>query len=220
MNAPTQPRAPRVLMLGAELGASASGGGLGTACAGLAGALVQAGCAVTFVAPGSVGVGSPPAGVELVHAGEFRRDAAPSGVDVAAGLPGLLRDALEQVADRAVPLSSYGSRARDGRDARVLPQALDVYARAVLQVALRGDFDLVYAHDWPTFPAAEAVKRVLGLPLVCHVHSTEVERTPGRPDARILRIESQGFSRADRVVAVGSRSAELLRQASSSSPER
>ena len=44
-------------------------------------------------------------------------------------------------------------------------------------------FDLVHAHDWITYPAGVAAARARGVPLVCHLHATEYDRTGDSPDA-------------------------------------
>ncbi len=43
------------------------------------------------------------------------------------------------------------------------------YATMVARAAGYIDFDIIYAHDWLTFPAAVALKNRFEKPLVCHV---------------------------------------------------
>jgi len=76
--------------------------------------------------------------------------------------------------------------------------------KVVLLVADAGlDFDVIHAHDWTTFPAAIALKRATGKPLIVHVHITEFDKTGGEhADPRVYAIEKAGMDAADRVVTV------------------
>jgi glycogen synthase len=65
-----------------------------------------------------------------------------------------------------------------------------------------GEPDLIHAHDWMTFPAALAVQKATGKPLVVHVHSTEFDRSGLHVDQRIYDIERRGMQAATRVIAV------------------
>lgn len=85
------------------------------------------------------------------------------------------------------------------------------YAQCVAQLAAGGEFDLVHAHDWMTFPAGELAARALGAPLVVHVHASEYDRSGEHPDERIRRLEQQGVDAAERVVCVSHYTAQVLR---------
>ncbi len=68
------------------------------------------------------------------------------------------------------------------------------------------DFDVIHAHDWTTFGAALAVKRITGKPLVVHVHITEFDKTGGQhADPRVWQLEHDGMAGADLVVTVSRR---------------
>jgi len=76
------------------------------------------------------------------------------------------------------------------------------YARLVVALASREQFDVIHAHDWLTYPAGIAVARVSGKPLVVHVHSTEFDRAGNNINQRTYDIEKAGMLAATRVVAV------------------
>ena len=77
------------------------------------------------------------------------------------------------------------------------------FAAAVLEIARDEEFDIIHAHDWTTIPAALALKRASGKPLVVHVHITEFDKTGGEhADPEVYRIERDGFQAADRVIAI------------------
>ena len=76
------------------------------------------------------------------------------------------------------------------------------YARLALAVARGEKFGVVHAHDWMTFEAAMAVAAASGRPLVVQIHSTELDRAGVNANGRIMEIERQGMTAADRVIAV------------------
>ncbi|MBI1189812.1 MAG: glycosyltransferase [Tepidisphaera sp.] len=76
------------------------------------------------------------------------------------------------------------------------------YARLVVALTRREQFDVIHAHDWLTYPAGIALAHVTGKPLVVHVHSTEFDRSGNNVNQRVYDIERAGMHAADRVVAV------------------
>lgn len=78
------------------------------------------------------------------------------------------------------------------------------YAMVAAQVAkdLEGQFDVIHAHDWLTYYAGIAAKRVSGKPLVVHMHATEYDRSGENVNTQVHAIESAGMKAADRVIAV------------------
>lgn len=78
------------------------------------------------------------------------------------------------------------------------------YAMVAAQVAkdLEGQFDVIHAHDWLTYFAGIAAKRVSGKPLVVHMHATEFDRSGRISNRRVYAIEKAGMQAADRVIAV------------------
>ena len=51
------------------------------------------------------------------------------------------------------------------------------YALVAATIASQQQFDVIHAHDWLTYAAGIAAKRVSGKPLVVHVHATEFDRS-------------------------------------------
>jgi glycogen(starch) synthase len=75
------------------------------------------------------------------------------------------------------------------------------YAMVAAQVAkdLEGQFDVIHAHDWLTYFAGIAAKRVSGKPLVVHMHATEFDRSGENINRRVYAIEKAGMQAADRL---------------------
>ncbi len=76
------------------------------------------------------------------------------------------------------------------------------YSLIASQIAKLYPFDIIHAHDWLTYPAGIAAKKVSGKPLVVHVHATDFDRSGGSVNPDVYRIEKQGFDEANEIVAV------------------
>ncbi len=76
------------------------------------------------------------------------------------------------------------------------------YAQVGAEIAKKFEFDVIHAHDWMTYLAGIAAKKVSGKPLVVHVHATEYDRSGEHVDPQVRAIEQQGMAEADCVVTV------------------
>jgi len=63
-------------------------------------------------------------------------------------------------------------------------------------------FDIIDAHDWLGIMGGIVAKKTLDIPLIFHVHSTEVGRSVGGGSQTIKNIEKQGGQIADCVITV------------------
>lgn len=63
-------------------------------------------------------------------------------------------------------------------------------------------FDIIDAHDWLGILGGIVAKKELKIPLIFHVHSTEVGRSIGRGSHTIKDIEYEGGQAADRIITV------------------
>ncbi|MEG2319518.1 MAG: glycosyltransferase family 4 protein, partial [Mucinivorans sp.] len=91
-----------------------------------------------------------------------------------------------------------------GKYGPTLMEEVARYAVVAAQVAkeLEGQFDIIHAHDWLTYYAGIAAKRVSGKPLVVHMHATEFDRSGENINTVVYNIERTGMMAADRVIAV------------------
>ncbi len=193
----------RILMLGWELPPHKSGG-LGTACQGIAEALVRQGVQVLFVVPYEHG-DEEASGVRILSADRI----APASATIDP-TPAAVRASFEVLRIES-PLRPYqtprGFAAESGRSGhpaygRDLFREVERYALAVAEIARSERFDLVHAHDWMAVSGALLAQHVRRVPWLLHVHACEHDRSPLGPDPRILALEQLGLDRADRVVAV------------------
>ena len=89
------------------------------------------------------------------------------------------------------------------------------------ELAKRRSFDIIHAHDWLSFPAGLAAKRVSGKPLVVHVHATEFDRTGGTGvNQEVYKIEREGMHLADAIVAVSQWTKNLIVKHYGVAPEK
>ena len=96
------------------------------------------------------------------------------------------------------------------------------YAMVAAQVAknLAGQFDVIHAHDWLTYYAGIAAKRVSGKPLVVHMHATEFDRSGENINQQVYNIERTGMMEADRVIAVSNLTRNIVINKYGIPPER
>ena len=76
------------------------------------------------------------------------------------------------------------------------------YAMVGGTIATQHDFDVIHSHDWLTYMAGIAAKRVSGKPLVIHVHATEYDRSDENVNPEVFRLEKMGMEAADKVITV------------------
>jgi glycosyltransferase involved in cell wall biosynthesis len=76
------------------------------------------------------------------------------------------------------------------------------YAMVAAEIAMTHDFDVIHAHDWLTYLAGIAAKKLTGKPLVVHIHATEFDRSGENVNTLVYDLEKRGMKEADMVIAV------------------
>ena len=200
-------------------------GGLGTACYGMTRGLARNGVDVTFVMPRAYG-DEDNRFVRVVNASDVETVFGSVGSDSADIIekmsfihidsnlvPYLSPEEYETRRDEYVRTGStlgtftdeWNSRYTfSGKYGANLMEEVARYAIVAAQVAkdLAGQFDVIHAHDWLTYFAGIAAKRVSGKPLVVHMHATEYDRSGENINTQTYAIERAGMHAADRVIAV------------------
>ena len=198
-------------MIGWELPPHNSGG-LGTACAAMAQAIVADGLDLTFTLPYSQDdINLPLRIVSCDHLDFLTPPATRSHLPPFDPYQPANQYAL---ADSSVALFSPTSW---------LEQQVQDYADYVLSYARThaDEFDIIHAHDWMSLPAAIKIKHELGKPFLAHIHSTEYDRTlANHLDNYISRCELAGMRLADRVIAVSYYTKRLLVEKYGIDPEK
>ena len=185
----------RVLMFGWELPPHNSGG-LGVACYNLARALCEKNTEVIFVLPQKC---------DDISSDHFRVIFASDAVKVVGIrsplIPYLTAERYTELLARG-ELGSFGDTLKD---------EVMRYGAEAKRIAQHERFDVIHAHDWLSFPAGVAAKRVSGKPLIAHVHATEFDRTGGQGvNPEVYEIEKWGMEQADKVVAVSRFTKEVI----------
>ncbi len=189
---------PNILMFGWEFPPFNSGG-LGIACEGLSKALVSSGAKLNFVLPYKVPVNAT--WCNFVFADDtVSFKTATEALTYASGYSSqVVEKKLVYSAPASIPLS---------------PRLIDrvrYYASRAPSIADKVKHNVIHAHDWLTYPAGIAAKKVSGKPFVAHVHATEFDRSGGDSVNReIYGIEKEGFETADAIVTVSGRTKESV----------
>lgn len=77
------------------------------------------------------------------------------------------------------------------------------YTARAIEIGSKINCDVIHCHDWMTYSAGIALKRILKKPLVVTIHSTEYDRTGNLfPNTEIMHIERSGLVEADIVITV------------------
>ena len=219
----------RVLMFGWEFPPHIAGG-LGTACYGLTRSLGKLGVDVNFVVPRAYG-DEDQRFVRVVNASDVDATYTSAPVDTEEQelwrrvkfyeidsnmVPYVTpedfekeRKAFEESGSRAIHSQIGGDVWKErytfsGKYGANLMEEVARYATVAAQVArdLEGKFDVIHAHDWLTYYAGMAAKRVSGKPLVVHIHATEYDRSGESVNPEVHAIEKAGMAAADMVMAV------------------
>ncbi|SHM43707.1 Glycosyltransferase involved in cell wall bisynthesis [Cyclobacterium lianum] len=207
----------KVLMFGWEFPPHISGG-LGTACYGLVKGMAHHKQDLIFVVPRLWGDEDPLA--EFVNASDVEIDYRErrfrdiwknlTYLEVSSFLipylspeeyhnhtERLLRDQDEL--ESSVLANKFSFSGKYGKD---LILEVSRYALVAAQIAKNKKFDLIHAHDWLSFPAGIAAKKMSGKPLIAHVHATEFDRSGQTVNQRVYDIERAGMEAADKIIAV------------------
>jgi glycosyltransferase involved in cell wall biosynthesis len=194
-------------------------GGLGTACFGLTKSLLKQGVQVMFVVPRAYGDESQEA-VRIVNASDITINIKDeiyqeywkqiTYMEIGSNLiPYVSPEEFERITkenlldhtdvDQTVFSSKFVFSGKYGKD---LMLEVSRYALVASHIASSNHFDIIHAHDWLTYPAGIAAKKISGKPLVVHVHATEFDRSGENINQNVYDIERKGMEAADMVITV------------------
>ena len=207
----------RVLMFGWEFPPHIAGG-LGTACYGMTKGLAKNGVEVLFVMPSASGDEDQSA-VRIINASDVAVYDTCCDVNdflskvqflrVGSNLhPYIDPQEFTELVEREQRSQSsefkFYFRQKykfSGKYGANLMEEVARYAMVAGAIASQNDFDVIHAHDWLTYLAGIAAKRISGKPLVIHVHATEFDRG-SNVNPEVFRLEKMGMDEADKVITV------------------
>lgn len=208
----------RVLMFGWEFPPHIAGG-LGTACLGLTKGLAKQGVEVLFVMPKASGDEDQSA-ARIINASDVEslynlEDISEywqniNFMEIGSNLiPYMDPERFEREVNEQVKHGSRNERIGfknkynfSGKYGANLMEEVARYAMVAATIARQQQFDVIHAHDWLTYAAGIAAKKVSGKPLVIHVHATEFDRSGENVNQLVFNLERQGMLAADRVITV------------------
>lgn len=207
----------KVLMFGWEFPPHITGG-LGTACYGITKGLAAFGTEVIFVVPKAYGdedqnfVSIRNASDVVITEKDLQQTTLWKNfryIEVGSRIiPYLDPEDFTKVYESAVPELKFTENFLNkqfhfsGSYGPSLYDEVSNYALIAGQIAANNDFDVIHAHDWLTYFAGVAAKKVSGKPLVVHVHATEFDRSGEHVNQRVYDIERAGMQAADKIIAV------------------
>ncbi|WP_298613744.1 glycosyltransferase family 4 protein [uncultured Odoribacter sp.] len=208
----------RVLMFGWEFPPHIAGG-LGTACLGLTKGLAKQGVEVLFVMPKASGDEDQSAAkiinasdvealFDVVDIEEYWKNI--NFMEIGSNLIPYMdpehfeREVNEQIKTgrREEKIGFKNKYTFSGKYGANLMEEVARYAIVAATIARQQKFDVIHAHDWLTYAAGIAAKKVSGKPLVIHVHATEFDRSGENVNQLVFDLERQGMMAADRVITV------------------
>ena len=208
----------RVLMFGWEFPPHIAGG-LGTACQGLTTGLAKQDVEVLFVMPSASG-DEDESSVKIINASDVLPFRSVKDVNVflekvqflkvdSSMIPYLAPEEFTRITQddifhqQEMWFHELGKRYQfSGKYGANLMEEVARYAMVAATIAATHSFDVIHAHDWLTYMAGIAAKRVSGKPLVVHVHATEFDRSGENVNSQVYDLEHRGMQEADRVITV------------------
>jgi len=194
-------------------------GGLGTACYGLTKGLVKYGVEVLFVVPRAFGDETKD-GFRLIDASEVLLDFKESFtqdywnqikfMEIGSNLvPYVGPEDFEQIVTEDILVSKEQGQSVFSKNYRFsgkygpnLMEEVSRYALIASSIAGMQKFDVIHAHDWLTYPAGVAAKKISKKPLIVHVHATEFDRSGENVNQNVYDIERKGMEEADLIITV------------------
>jgi glycogen synthase len=192
----------KILMFGWEYPPHISGG-LGTACQGLTEALVKKGHDISFVIPKAENE------IQQKHFNLISASNVPLPPDLVITGFSLLNKLIPNIDSKSFDHIIKDRYKFSGTYGIALMEEVYWYAIVATKLIVNLEFDVIHAHDWPTYLAGILVKEISGKPLIVHVHATEFDRS-AIINKQVFEIERQGMMEANKVMAVSKLTREII----------
>ncbi|MCR9142941.1 MAG: glycosyltransferase family 4 protein [bacterium] len=238
-------RSRKVFMIGWEYPPRITGG-LAIACRGIARSLSALGHRVEFLIPRLPENSLDDQGVRVfapepeffteteltLYAEQWRRFQ--SGITPSPYESDLVGPASHRAGDATHPVASSGTRLHglersvtklaapllEGGYGDHIYREIHAFAQLATLLAAKGDYDIIHAHDWMTFPAALSAAHATGLPVVCHIHATEFDRSGERVNQYIYDLERHALLACHHIITVSNYTRKILIDRYGAPPEK
>ncbi len=202
-------------------------GGLGTACWGMTKGLLKQGVEVIFIVPKAYGDENQE-NVRLINASDVTINFKEAiyqeywnmitYMEIGSNLiPYVSPEEFSNIvnlkesgiiqSDDSIFSSRFEFSGKYGKD---LMHEVSRYALVAATLAASQQFDIIHAHDWLTYPAGIAAKKISGKPLVVHMHATEFDRSGENINPNVFDIEKKGMEAADKVITVSNLTRQIV----------
>lgn len=207
-------------------------GGLAIACRGIARSLTARGHRIDFLVPRLAAGEADDRGVRVFgpqpvlftdeelseYASQWRRfqvgeTSSPydsSGVRPGAAVAAPIDETFQSTGAVATLTREYAAGLLRGGYGDHIYQEIHDFARLAAVLVKKKAYDVIHAHDWMTFPAALAAAHASGLPLVCHIHATEFDRSGEKVNQYIYDLERHALHACDQVITVSNYTKQIL----------
>ncbi len=177
-------------------------GGLGVACQGMVRGLLKHGTRITLVLPSHAT--DKHENLTVRSAGGATQEGASIRYVTSNLQP------YEGVEEYAQRMSTHTGGAMTDLYGPDLGSAVEQFAEQSVTATKDVHPDIVHCHDWMTYDAGVRAAAHHRVPLVAHIHATELDRTDFHPNSWIEGRERWGMMKADKVIAVSNYTKNLL----------
>ncbi len=178
-------------------------GGLGVACQGMVNGLLKHGTRITLVLPSAMAEGE--ASLDIRTASEAASGSTiryvKSNLKPYEGMSEYEMRIKNTQQGARNPIDLYGSN---------MGEAIEQFTAQSVDATRDVNPDVIHCHDWMTYDAGIRAADHHRVPVVMHIHATELDRTDFRPDPWIEGKERWALNKADRVIAVSNYTKNLL----------
>ncbi len=177
-------------------------GGLGVACHGMVRGLLKHGAHVTLVLPSASAEKTQ--GLDVRTAGSISHDVHIRYVE---------SNLQPYEGNEEYLMRTQGGKGMDPVNDLYGPNlgdAVEQYTRQSVDATRDVSADVIHCHDWMTYDAGVRAASHHRIPLVMHIHATELDRTDFRPNPWIEGKERWALMQADKVIAVSNYTKNLL----------
>lgn len=177
-------------------------GGLGVACEGMVNGLLRHGTHITLVLPSARTQSDVSLDIRTTNTKKHSSIRyVKSGLQPYEGTDAYAERMIHTEKTVAGSFDLYGSN---------MGEAVEKYTSQSVDATQDTSPDVIHCHDWMTYDAGIKAAEHHRVPVVMHMHATELDRTDFHPDPWIEGKERSGLRKADRVIAVSNYTKNLL----------